>query len=252
MNVEWQTLFFGFALTGLFSTQQASAVYNPQTGRWLSRDPIDEPGFQLMQRANALRPAGGRADLPAGRLFRRDPINEHGIGMASRSPVARREHSNDSINAVDFLGLKMEIPSGPKELCADPCGWAKRNITDPDTYGITVCCNGKKYGCVLRPGKATDPTAQEIISSCLQMHENSHVADPRNLCRPRCGWTGPLQTTVESTKAGFGAECDGYSAEVKCLQSKISQCGGNIDCEQQVEEQLKNAQKQADTFCRWK
>ena len=44
MNPKRQVLFVALALAGLFSTQQASAVYNPQTGRWLSRDPIEEEG----------------------------------------------------------------------------------------------------------------------------------------------------------------------------------------------------------------
>jgi hypothetical protein len=33
----------------LWTTQTALAWYDPSTGRWLSRDPLGEPGFQLIQ-----------------------------------------------------------------------------------------------------------------------------------------------------------------------------------------------------------
>lgn len=36
------------ALLGVFLGQEAQAYYNPSTGRWLSRDPIDEQGARLL------------------------------------------------------------------------------------------------------------------------------------------------------------------------------------------------------------
>ncbi len=36
------------ALLGLFFWQEAQAFYNPSSGRWLSRDPLEEPGFGLV------------------------------------------------------------------------------------------------------------------------------------------------------------------------------------------------------------
>src|ERR1035437_1942720 len=56
----------------LLTAQIASAYYCPSTGRWLSRDPIGEPGFQVQQMA---------AQIPAvtsDRWINRDPIGEQG------------------------------------------------------------------------------------------------------------------------------------------------------------------------------
>jgi len=41
------------AVCGLFVSQTAFAFYNPSTGRWLSRDPVNEPGFNLLAGVNS-------------------------------------------------------------------------------------------------------------------------------------------------------------------------------------------------------
>lgn len=56
----------------LLTAQIASAYYCPSTGRWLSRDPVGEPGFQVQQMA-AQMPA-----VTSGRWINRDPIGEQG------------------------------------------------------------------------------------------------------------------------------------------------------------------------------
>lgn len=55
-------------LFALLTAQMASAYYCPSTGRWLSRDPIGEPGFQ------AITQPGISASLPAGCWIQRDSI----------------------------------------------------------------------------------------------------------------------------------------------------------------------------------
>src|ERR1035437_164809 len=148
------------SLIAVFTANHASAFYNPQTGRWLSRDPVGEPGFQLLQAANALPRVGRAAPLPSGRFINRDPFGEKG-GRNLYGFVA-----NNLLNRVDFLGLTAESP-GPAGHCQDPCKWAREHAAEdePTVYGVTVCCNGKKYGCVLKPGNgATDPTAKSIIT----------------------------------------------------------------------------------------
>ncbi len=110
-----QVLFFALALTGLFSIQQASAVYNPQTGRWLSRDPAGEPGFELLQAAHSLPSVGSDAVLPHGRLFNRDPLREPGFKILTQryEPINWDEEKNrycfignDPVNLHDLFGLK--------------------------------------------------------------------------------------------------------------------------------------------------
>ena len=49
-----------------FASGVALAYYNPQTGCWLSRDPVVEPGFQLVQQASG-RPPGQCSPRPCHR-----------------------------------------------------------------------------------------------------------------------------------------------------------------------------------------
>jgi RHS repeat-associated protein len=67
-------------LLGLLFGREAQAFYNPSTGRWLSRDPIGEPGHHTL--SGSRRPS---VPAEAGNLF----------CMAGNSPVTK----------VDLLGL---------------------------------------------------------------------------------------------------------------------------------------------------
>ena len=72
-----------------FTAFQAQAYYNPQTGRWLSRDPIGEPGFQVLRLQThcpewatlfLYRPAGLSAAIQS-------PCEEAGICMDSFTTI---------------------------------------------------------------------------------------------------------------------------------------------------------------------
>jgi hypothetical protein len=60
----------------LLTAQIASAYYCPSTGRWLSRDPIGESGFQALQRASVVR------SITPSRWINRDSIGETKIQEA--------------------------------------------------------------------------------------------------------------------------------------------------------------------------
>jgi len=83
----------------LITAQIASAYYCPSTGRWLSRDPIGEPGFQTAQMASL--PSGIGNSQPSGRWVNRDPIEEKG-GMNLFGFI-----NENAINLIDALGLKI-------------------------------------------------------------------------------------------------------------------------------------------------
>jgi hypothetical protein len=91
-----------FAFVTLLATNNASAYYNPQTGRWLSRDPMGEPGFEFLRAANAVPRVGqvaSTASLPPSRWINRDPIAEK-RGANRYAFVA-----NNPISTIDLLGL---------------------------------------------------------------------------------------------------------------------------------------------------
>lgn len=70
----------------LWTAQTASAWYSPSLGRWLTRDPIGEPGFQVIQNAGA-SPAGGR-------WIHRDPIGERSADGPNRYTFVRNSPAN--------------------------------------------------------------------------------------------------------------------------------------------------------------
>ncbi len=192
---------------GVMANREAQAFYNPSTGRWLSRDPIGERGFQIT--AVKLR-SPKKMELPLHAFV-----------------------ANDSVNRLDYRGLKSEQSSGSAVHCADPCKWARDQAPQdhPTASGTTVCCNGKKYGCVLKPGGsigATDPLVQDILSACTQAHENSHVNNPDTVCpKRRCGWTGPqyAEPSDSGNSAGQRAnECEAWKTSVRCLNAALAIC----------------------------
>jgi len=64
-------------------------AYDPDAGRWLNRDPLGEPGFELMQRAAP---------------YRTHPLNRTPAELL-QGPNLYDYVSNDPINAIDPLGL---------------------------------------------------------------------------------------------------------------------------------------------------
>lgn len=198
---------------------------NSDKGRWLSRDPIEDPGFTKT--------------TSVARSREKYPSSLYGFV------------SNSAVNLVDVLGLRADPPRA--DLCADPCKWARDHYSElpGSTYGITVCCNGKKYGCVLQPGiTATDPIARAIISDCVQVHENTHVADPLAKCRPKCGWKGPIWASFDNKNDQYQGECAAYTAELQCLEGKKPLCNGNQDCLADVQAAYLNALLRQGDYCR--
>jgi RHS repeat-associated protein len=198
--------------------------YKPSTGTWPNRDPNDDESF-----ATLLLHKGAALDLNLYMFL-----------------------ADNSVNYIDYLGLKEEPPSAT-DHCHDPCGWAKDHMhelgLDTD-YGVTVCCNGKKYGCVLKPGgNATDPTAQQIITECIQAHEDSHVNDPNSKCKSFCGWTGPMLAKYKNRADSTHGECNAWTVTYDCLKGKISRCNGNSDCEAQINQLINYAEFQVETYC---
>jgi len=90
------------ALFALFTANQASAYYSPSTGRWLSRDPMGEPGFEALRAANIVPRVGqvvSTASLPPGRFFERDTT------ATKKEPNRYVFVANAPIGLVDRDGL---------------------------------------------------------------------------------------------------------------------------------------------------
>ena len=144
------------------------------------------------------------------RWQKRDPIGVRGGGNLYTFVA------NDPIGRVDFLGLSADH-------CQDPCEDVKRQGLDAGAAGGVVCCSGKKYNCVWKPGGlsgATDLKAQTIISACINEHEDDHHDDidcPKIWCR---GF--PTRPPFKKGKNPDAEECSAYKKTLSCLQSRIT------------------------------
>jgi hypothetical protein len=98
----------------LLTAQIASAYYCPSTGRWLSRDPLGEMGFQALQVAakTTIKPT---PLAPSDRWINRDLIPKRGeknlYGFVENKPVS----------FIDYLGLQCQC--GVKSLKLLDRGW---------------------------------------------------------------------------------------------------------------------------------
>jgi uncharacterized protein RhaS with RHS repeats len=87
-----------FAVITIFAANSVHAYYNPQTGRWLSADPVAEPGFRMLQGAYGGSVVG--AAVSHGRFLNRD------IGDRRDELNLYAFVGNDSANYFDALGLE--------------------------------------------------------------------------------------------------------------------------------------------------
>jgi len=81
----------------LWTAETALAWYDPSTGRWLTRDPIEEPGFQA---------------IPKMRLATTSPAARRWIKRDSTGPNLYVFVGNSSPNKIDRLGLEGTDPWG--------------------------------------------------------------------------------------------------------------------------------------------
>jgi hypothetical protein len=120
-----------FAFFVLFAANQASAYYSSSTGRWLSRDPMGEQGFELL-RSSGVVPRVGQvvspASLPQGRLFVRDSA------AASKEPNRYGFVRNDPLQYFDRLGLVRE-PQADVTWSPQDCPNGQKTVFIQVLYG---------------------------------------------------------------------------------------------------------------------
>lgn len=190
------------------AVQTGMAFYNPQTGRWLNRDPIEEKGFSKARESN-------RQLYRLARDLRRDVNLMVAVG-------------NCLVNNFDSLGLY--TPEGALKYgvccleeylksCKEIC---RKAMSDPSvgphmSPGGVACYHGKACGC-LGPHHPTgyDPHQCPEIDSILQAHEDHHVSVTE--CK-RCGLyaAGPddLAPGVDFEEE----ECEQRKASLKALEA---------------------------------
>jgi hypothetical protein len=115
------------ALFVLLTAQMASAYYCPSTGRWLSRDPMGEPGFR------AITQPGISASLPPGRWIQRDQSAANGLGV-NQCPSCKKLAAQKVTMAVNEANLYGFVQNEPIEKMDSFGLWATF-----DTSGLLGC-----------------------------------------------------------------------------------------------------------------
>jgi len=144
------------ALLGVMLIQNAQAFYNPSTGRWLSRDPIGEDSFELVQ-SNAQRPHNAESSL-------------------------YRFGDNNLLSAFDYLGLTVGFPyPPPSEPPRPPSGSENCQNANPELSSSPGCA---RYGdrvylaaslkCFCE--KAPDDDWSKQVRGCLMCMDAKNVA----------------------------------------------------------------------------
>jgi hypothetical protein len=119
-----QMLMLTLLLLGISQGREAQAFYNPSVGRWLSRDPIAEPGFEVVRsrRSRVTEEQRGKATIAKSGQMLTIPLYSF--------------NRNDGVNKSDLLGLK---------VISSTCTEEQRKQVEE---GINTMCNR-----ALSPGK---------------------------------------------------------------------------------------------------
>lgn len=209
----------------LLVPETAHCFYNPSTGKWISRDPIGEAGFQLVQRGTKAAPlASAVVSEPVGRSLKRDLVAE-----SEENPYHFAR--NSAVNLVDILGLITR--GGSMQMnCRQPCEDYKRlryGDMEPGDVpnGAIVCCGGVKFICTWGADKENNQRAREIAKRCLRAHERVHL--PSVTC-DECA-TGPVAVKwKKSGKEACEEEVMVHGVSKSCFESALSECGGDQRC----------------------
>jgi len=119
-------------LATLLFASRAGAYYSPSTGRWLSRDPMGEPGFETIRAAYKSPQVGqitSTASLPPSRILVRDTVLKNDLNEYAFV-------KNDPESKVDLFGLESEpdISWAPRG-CPDPAHQTQAYIQVVTGYG---------------------------------------------------------------------------------------------------------------------
>jgi len=219
----------------MLTAQTAFAYYNPSTGRWLSRDPIGEPGFQTLQMAQGTSQVGPvPAARQSSRWVSRDPISEPAFKVFSDKYRGAFDWdaekfiygfvNNNPISATDALGLK---------TCDEICNDARKNPSVSNSQGEMggiVCFDGKKCPCVFEYPSSYGFKRGDCpeIDQIVKKHEEEHIRRGTECDTKGCS---PTRGRYPAGRDARKEECDLKKQDIaeldKLSKSLNGKCAGD-------------------------
>jgi len=190
------------------TAQSVFAYYNPSTGRFLSRDPLGEPGFQLIQ------------GVQGGFQFRSAPAAQQSSRWISRNSVAGTDSSRQSVRKVKAetatLPQRNTIQNEVNRYCFvsnDP-----QSRIDPLGLLTFKGCSADQQQKIQNQWNSFCQQTKSSTFKCCLNHFNlpqrlaamCDRADTTIVCDPTetssCGWTYPLGHTIHLGQLGLSED----------------------------------------------
>ena len=182
-------------ITWLLLPQTGQCYYNPNTGRWLTRDPIEEKGGKNLY--------AFVANVPLGIV--------------------------DALGQVAWGGF---MQMNCRQPCEDFKRLRYGDMEPGDVpNGLVICCGGVKYICTYGAEKERNQRAKEIVNRCLREHERVHL--PKSQCNS-CD-CGPSPVKDRPYGDLCQEEVRAYGAGKACFEAAKSECGNDPQCVKDIQ-----------------
>jgi hypothetical protein len=181
-NMKQQLAITSALFIALWTTQTALAWYDPSTGRWLTRDPIGEPGFQALQRGQpAVAHPIGVASSPGRWIHRDRPDNENRCLFVDNNPVSH----------IDPLGLiKLKGCEGREVELQQQFNNFCQKVKDP-AFASCLGCGLSARTIVNRLKNRCDNPDDSLHGIKIKCEQNDS-----GTCKGACGWSIPGGDTI--------------------------------------------------------
>lgn len=202
-------------LLGGFLGRDAQAFCNPQTGQWLSRDPIEERGGVNLY--------GFVADSPISQF--------DGLGQVARGG----ELQMHCRQPCDDFKRRRYVHMDPRDIPS----------------GLIVCCGGVKFICTYGAERETNQRAREIAKRCITAHEQVHL--PSVICTD-CPIGPKAVKWKKSGKAACEEEVLAHGVAKACFQAALSECGSDEQCIDSVNRWIAHETRGEEHYrarCKW-
>jgi hypothetical protein len=193
-------------LLGALFAREAQAFYNPSSGRWLNRDPLDEQGFMLLTMKQQL-------------------AQSHDSEEGDEAPARHKQEQlnlyafvhNDPIDQVDYLGLYGSSVDNAVRACMalpTPAARAKcfKDLIDLLGGGQSAKC------CVLKSTTQVAKKAASTLGGCKGA-DSCVVLQQKSMA-----WGALVMARIAENKHCWGGGNPGHKKALKDAWNAIAKC----------------------------